>query len=67
MGADQYLLYSLHDHLLVRIQPLFNNPICIHLPSRRHPPQLHLIRAINDQDESPTVDHCLLQIVLRDR
>ena len=67
MGADQYLLYSLHDHLLVRIQPLFNNPIGIHLPSRRHPPQLYLIRAINDQDESPTVDHRLLQDVLRDR
>ena len=48
MEAEQYLLYSLLDHPLIRIEPLFNNPIGIHLPSRRHPPQLYLIRAIND-------------------
>ena len=56
MEAEQYLLYSLHDHPLIRIESLFNNQIGIHLPSRRHPPQLKLIHAINDQDETPTMD-----------
>ena len=67
MEAEQYLLYSLLDHPLIRIEPLFNNPIGIHLPSRRHPPQLKLIHAINDQDETPTMDYRLLQDVLRER